>query len=238
MKLSYYHLTSGNKYIDTSTPYQVIGQQNEEEPIQFNSTDKRFVSDRYLQDWDNWIQTQQSVQDFYTPRTESPSTVSSRQTNREVTHHSSSPQDSNNDNTDSSDNIDSVDNTVKTFSQLLQEEGINARITSAYRPGAKTSNGSASHHSNKDNPAVDIVPTNGKSFDQLAIELITNPRIMQWFKNNKWGIHSEVTKDQWNAFTTGAHFHIGPDRVAQKGLQAIVKNYNEGKTDIWKYQLS
>lgn len=232
MKLSYYHLTSGNKYIDTVTPYQMIGAQNEEESIQFNSTDKRFVSDRYLQDWDNWVQTQKSIQDFYTPMTESSSAVSSKETFRKETQHSPSQQYSNNDNTNS------VDNTIKTFQQLLKEENISARVTSAYRPGAKTSNGRTSHHANKDNPAVDIVPTNGKSFDQLAIELITNPRIMQWFKDNKWGIHSEVTKDQWNAYTTGAHFHIGPDKVAQKGLQAIVKNYNEGKTDIWKYKLS
>lgn len=127
----------------------------------------------------------------------------------------------------------------QTLQELLREEGVDARITSSYRPNAQTSNGSVSHHSNKEMPALDIVPTNGKSFDELILQMLMNPRIMQWFKDNKWGIHSEVSKDQWNAFTTGAHLHLGPDKVAVKGLQAIVKNYQEGKQEnLWKYKLS
>ena len=129
--------------------------------------------------------------------------------------------------------------TPTTFAQLLKEEGVDARITSSYREGAVTSNGSRSHHGNKENPAIDIVPTNGKSYDELIIQMITNPKIMKYFKDHGWGIHSEVSKDQWNSLTTGAHLHIGPDNVAKKGLAKILEKYESGvTTDLWKYRLA
>lgn len=147
---------------------------------------------------------------------------------------------SNNDLFETEDNIliDSPKENIS-FQQLLKEENIDARVTSAYRAGAITSNGSRSHHSNKSNPAIDIVPANGKSYDELIIQLITNPRILKYFKDNNWGIHSEVSKSQWNSLTTGSHLHIGPDNVAKKGLTKILEKYNSGNTtNLWNYNLA
>lgn len=59
---------------------------------------------------------------------------------------------------------------------------------------------------------------------------------MKWFELHKWGIHSEVSKNQWNKYTTGAHFHIGPDKVAVAGLKKILERYNSGKKDVWDYK--
>lgn len=99
------------------------------------------------------------------------------------------------------------------FEELLKQEGIHARITSGYRPGATTSSGKVSHHS-KEGGAYDVVPTKG-TFEDLREEIYGNPRIVAWLKNKNWGILEETTdvvKRKTGA--TGNHWHFGPDKSA------------------------
>ena len=111
------------------------------------------------------------------------------------------------------------------FEDLLKEEGINAYVTSGYREGALTSSGKPSNHSKKGG-AYDIVPTNGKTFDDLKKELYSNPRIVKWFKENNWGIYSELTKERMKKTNaTGPHLHIGPDSGAVREFEEELKKY-------------
>lgn len=127
--------------------------------------------------------------------------------------------------------------------EILQEEGINFRLTSGYRPGAVTSSGHASNHSKKDSNgnslAYDIVPTKGRTFADLKNEIYSNPRLVNYFKNKNIGILEETSKTVMSkTHATGPHFHIGPDtwavrmfnnnlrtRMAQNGMKFDVSIY-------------
>lgn len=103
--------------------------------------------------------------------------------------------------------------------EMLQQEGIDFRITSGYRPGARTSSGHASNHSKKDSNgnslAYDIVPTEGHTFADLKNEIYSNPRLVNYFKNKNIGILEETSKEVMSkTHATGPHFHIGPDTWA------------------------
>lgn len=116
------------------------------------------------------------------------------------------------------DNIVSKVKSPENIKTILQEEGIKVRITSEYRPGSRTSNGSASWHSQKDangnSRAIDIVPVDG-DFEKLRWELINNPEIRQYFADNGLGIIDETSSDMMRRTgATGKHFHIGPDTLA------------------------
>ena len=116
------------------------------------------------------------------------------------------------------DNIVRQVNTPESIQEVLLSSGIKARVTSDYRPGARTSNGSASWHSRKDeygnSMAVDIVPLDG-DFNKLRQDLINNPDIREYFANNGLGIIDETTKYMMQRTgATGKHFHIGPDTLA------------------------
>ena len=104
------------------------------------------------------------------------------------------------------------------IAQTLEDAGIKVRVTSEYRPGARTSNGSASWHSKKDtygnSRAVDIVPEDG-NFDKLRQQLISNSEVRQYFAENGLGIIDETSADMMRRTgATGKHFHIGPDTLA------------------------
>lgn len=118
------------------------------------------------------------------------------------------------------------------FEELAKQEGLSVKVTSSYRPGAKTKSGKTSHHSEKDEyghpKAYDIVPTNG-DFESLRKAIVGNPRIRAWLDQKGYGVLDE-TKPNVMAKTgaTGKHFHIGPDPAALKSLQQMIAKGQEG----------
>lgn len=117
------------------------------------------------------------------------------------------------------------------------ESGINIKVTSGFRPGAKTKQGNDSWHGK--GFAIDIVPGKGENWDSITQKLKGNKDLLNWMKENNYGILDE-TNPQILSKTggTGAHWHIGKDRVAQQGLLAFmqkggilgfIKDYNINK---------
>ena len=106
------------------------------------------------------------------------------------------------------------------FDELLKQEGIQIRVTSKLRSGAKTKSGNVSHHSHKDDwghsAAMDIVPLDG-NFEKLLKDIYGNPRIVAWLVNHDKGILEEITPEVMKKTgATGKHLHIGPDRWAKQ----------------------
>lgn len=104
------------------------------------------------------------------------------------------------------------------FEDLLKQEGINARVTSGHRPGAKTKQGRASNHSLLDehghSMAYDVVPTDG-DYEKLRKEIYGNPRIVEWLRQRKWGALEETTASvKTKTGASGDHWHFGPDQAA------------------------
>lgn len=114
------------------------------------------------------------------------------------------------------------------FAELVKQEKLPIYITSSYRKGSKTKNGSASNHSKLDikgNPlAYDIQPFfNGQidksenGFNKLRDAMYSNPRVMNWLKQHGFGILEEITPDiMRRTGATGKHFHVGIDSAARK----------------------
>ena len=120
----------------------------------------------------------------------------------------------------------SVDNELS-FPDLLKQEGINAKITSGYRPNSVTNTGKKSNHSIKGG-AYDIVPTNGKTFEDLRREIYSNKRIRDWMNKRGWGIIEEVNDaDQKKYGATGANWHFGPDSAGIKNWRQNLIRYGE-----------
>ena len=73
------------------------------------------------------------------------------------------------------------------FPELLKQEGINIRVTSDYREGAKTKQGKTSHHSHKDEwghpAAVDFRAADG-DYKKLLKQIYGNPRVCAWLRNH------------------------------------------------------
>lgn len=115
----------------------------------------------------------------------------------------------------------------------LTEEGVHFKITSGYRPGAKTAQGKSSNHSKTDdngNPlAYDIVPAKGYTFEDLKKEIYDNPDLVQYFKDKHLGILEENKKSIASVtHATGPHFHIGPDSWAIKMFNDNIKKGQYG----------
>lgn len=100
----------------------------------------------------------------------------------------------------------------------------NIKVTSTYRPGAVTTNGSPSWHSK--GLAVDIVPIND-NFIEMEKALMSNPKIIKYLSNNNLGILDEYSEEgvKRNTGSTGKHFHIGRDKLAIQDLQKLLKKY-------------
>lgn len=99
------------------------------------------------------------------------------------------------------------------FVKIATEEGIPFRVTSGYRPGASTSNGSLSWHSK--GLALDIVPKHGVSWEAFQNHFKNSPRTLKWIRDNKFGILDETTPEMLaKTGGTGAHWHIGKDKIA------------------------
>lgn len=100
----------------------------------------------------------------------------------------------------------------------------NIKVTSTYRPGAVTTNGSPSWHSK--GLAVDIVPING-DFIEMEKALISNPKIVKYLSDNNLGILDEYSEEgvKRNTGSTDKHFHIGRDKLAIQDFYKLLKKY-------------
>lgn len=113
------------------------------------------------------------------------------------------------------------------FENLLKQEGIHAKITSGYRQNAVTADGKLSYHSIEDG-AYDVIPLNGYNFEDLRKEIYSNPRIISWLQNRKWGILEETTPEvKAKTKATGNHWHFGPDPGAVKQFNENLKKRNQ-----------
>lgn len=111
------------------------------------------------------------------------------------------------------------------------DAGISLRITSGYRPGATTSSGNQSWHAS--GYALDITPIAGQTYETFKQQLRNNPELVKWMQDNGFGIIDETTPEmQSRTGATGAHWHIGKDKLAQSGLQAILSARNGAKLPI------
>lgn len=110
-----------------------------------------------------------------------------------------------------------TDSNLKEIKNLFKQEGIGIKVTSGYRPGAKTKKGSPSNHGegNEENPgAIDIVPTD-RNFSKLKKDIYSNPKIVKYLQSKGWGILEETTPlIMKKTGATGKHFHLGPDTLA------------------------
>lgn len=105
------------------------------------------------------------------------------------------------------------------------DAGISLRITSGTRPGATTKQGNQSWHSQ--GRALDVTPVAGqtpKDFEDLAEAIRNSPDLVAYMKEHGYGIYDETSSDTLSRTGgTGAHWHIGPDKVAIAGLETILK---------------
>lgn len=105
------------------------------------------------------------------------------------------------------------------------DAGISLRITSGTRPGARTKQGKLSNHAL--GRALDITPVTGqtqKDFEDLAKAIRNSPDLIAYMREHGYGIYDETTPEALQRTNgTGAHWHLGPDRNAILGLEAILK---------------
>lgn len=113
---------------------------------------------------------------------------------------------------------------VGNMKALLDEAakyGISFRVTSGVRPGAKTKQGKTSHHAHGN--AIDITPVKGETYADLANKIRNAPGFVKWMQDHGYGIYDETTpKVMARTGASGAHWHIGPDKVAIAGLKQIL----------------
>ena len=97
---------------------------------------------------------------------------------------------------------------------LFTKYNLPITITSGYREGAVTSNGSPSFHATGE--AMDIIPTEGHTFQEIADIIRNTPEIADFMKSHKLGVLDETSKEMLaRTGGTGAHYHVGRDKSAQ-----------------------
>lgn len=93
------------------------------------------------------------------------------------------------------------------FINKAESLGIGFKITSGYRKEAVTSSGNRSRHA--DGLAIDIVPLDGESFDDLINKFKNSPELKQYMVDNNIGFLTEITKEEQEKYgATGANIHI------------------------------
>ena len=101
--------------------------------------------------------------------------------------------------------------------------GIFFRVTSGVRHGAKTKQGKTSYHSL--GQAIDITPIPGETYADLKYKIKNSPGLVKWMQDRGYGIFDETTPEVMaRTGASGAHWHIGKDRVAIQGLQQIMES--------------
>jgi hypothetical protein len=108
---------------------------------------------------------------------------------------------------------------LRQLAKLLEQKGVPVRITSIERPGARTSNGSMSHHST--GKAMDVVPVD-RDFEKLQNVLTTDPEVIYFMNMLGIGFIDETTKEMLRRTGgTGPHYHFGPDKLAIKHYRSF-----------------
>lgn len=101
------------------------------------------------------------------------------------------------------------------------EAGISLRITSGYRPGARTSSGKQSWHSQ--GYALDVTPGTNETWASIRSKLKNSPELIKYMQNQGFGIIDETTPEmQSRTGASGPHWHIGKDQLAISGLQTLL----------------
>lgn len=116
---------------------------------------------------------------------------------------------------------------MKGFINKASEENLPFRVTSGYRPGAVTSNGSQSWHSK--GLALDIVPSQGVTWETFRKAFQNSPALIKWMRDNQFGIINE-TSPAMLAKTggTGPHWHIGKDKLAISTFNKMFPLHRKG----------
>lgn len=128
---------------------------------------------------------------------------------------------------DSSINVGNMQELLDKFA----DAGISLRITSGYRPGAHTKQGNQSWHSQ--GYALDVTPGTNETWASLRQKLRNSPELIKYMQDNGFGIIDETTPEmQLRTGATGAHWHIGKDKLAISGLQAILSARHGTKLPI------
>lgn len=124
---------------------------------------------------------------------------------------------------------------------LLKQEGITSVNGKKIKFGRKTlrpqnaSYGVKNSNHKKRDPyngfanARDISIPGGSDADYTKFRqmLLSNPRVVEWFRLRKWGIINELTPAVLRRTNgTGRHFHFGPDRWAVRTWNAWLQNPN------------
>lgn len=118
--------------------------------------------------------------------------------------------------------LDGIDvGNMKHVLDKLSEAGISVKVTSGRREAGKAGKaGNKSHHISGN--AIDVVPGNGETFESIRQKIKNNPKLLQYFRDNKIGIIDETNEETMKRTgATGAHWHIGPDRLALSGFETM-----------------
>ena len=118
--------------------------------------------------------------------------------------------------------LDGIDvGNMKHVLDKLADAGISVRVTSGRRDAGKAGKaGSKSYHITGN--AIDIVPDEGETFESIRQKIKNNPKLLQYFRDNKIGIIDETNEETMKRTgATGAHWHIGPDRLALSGFETM-----------------
>ena len=118
--------------------------------------------------------------------------------------------------------LDGIDvGNMKHVLDKLSEAGISVKVTSGRREAGKVGKaGSKSHHISGN--AIDVVPCNGETFESIRQKIKNNPKLLQYFRDNKIGIIDETSEETMKRTgATGAHWHLGPDRLALSSFETM-----------------
>lgn len=109
---------------------------------------------------------------------------------------------------------------MKHVLDALDKYGIKYQLTSGKRTKLIGSAGEKSHHL-KGN-AIDLIPIKGMTWADFKKQFRENKAVLDYLKSKGYGIYDETTPEALSKSKgTGYHFHIGPDQLAIKGLNAF-----------------
>lgn len=104
------------------------------------------------------------------------------------------------------------------FLDKAESCGVTFKVTSGVRQNAKTSSGNISRHA--EGLAIDIVPLDGETWDDLINKFKNSPELIQYMVDNNVGFLTEITKEEQEKYgATGANIHIS--------MPGETRNYGE-----------
>lgn len=116
----------------------------------------------------------------------------------------------------------------KGFIDLARQRGHKIRITSGYRPGARTKSGHASNHSKKvagGSGAYDFAFQDG-NFEEGLAAIYNDPVLVDYLYKNGLGLLEETSSSvMGKTGAMGKHIHLGPDTWARQMRDNRVKMY-------------